>query len=408
MRPIDRLREQMKQKKIALYLVPTDDFHGSEYVGDYFKARAYLSGFTGSAGTLVISQEEAGLWTDARYFVQAKQQLANTGIHLYEMGEEGVCTVEEYIKEHLHEGDILGFDGRVVSATQGDKYEALAKEKKASLYTEEDLVGFIWENRPKRAANPAWVLGEAYCGQSTKEKLAKIRKQMKEKNVQRHLLSSLCDIAWILNVRGSDIAYVPVVLSYLSIGETDCIWFAQSEAITPEVSDYLRENQIELRLYDDFYAYVRGLSKKERLLLDRKVVNTHICQCIPKECICVNETDPSVLLRAIKNETEQENIRKAHRKDAVAMCKFMYWLKSNVGKIPMTELSVAAHLEELRKQQEGFLELSFETISAYAAHGAIVHYAVTEETDVALLPENFLLVDSGAHYLEGTTDITRT
>lgn len=410
---IEALRRLMEERNIAIYVVPTADFHESEYVGEHFKARAFITGFTGSAGTAVITMTEAGLWTDGRYFVQARQQLAGTTVTLYPIGEDGVPTVEEFVKENLKEGQILGFDGRVLSGRVGREFEEIVQEKKGGLSVEEDLIDLIWEERPALSCAPVWLLEESYTGESTESKLAAVRKVMEEKKATVHLLSSLYDIAWLLNVRGGDISYVPVVLSYLAVTKDSCIWFLQEEALHPEGSDknigeYLCGYGIVTRPYGDFYAYVKALPDTERILLDSSVVNYRICCSIPKEAALIDEPNPTELMKAVKNPVEIENIRKAHLKDAVAMCKFMYWLKINVGKIPMTEISVSDHLEELRRQQEGFLELSFDTISGYGEHGAIVHYSATSETDAALLPEGLLLVDSGGHYLEGTTDITRT
>lgn len=405
---LERLRQEMAKRNIAIYVVPTSDFHDSEYVGDHFKAREYVTGFTGSAGTAVITMTEAGLWTDGRYFVQAAKQLEGTTVTLYRMGEEGVPTVNEYLEKTLQEGETLGFDGRVISGFWGQELEEIVSEKNGTLQVEEDLVDLIWEDRPTMPQEPVWILKEQYSGRSTGDKLADIRKVMEEKKADIHLISSLYDICWILNIRGNDISYVPVVLSCLALTKENCIWFVQEQVITEEIRAYLEDHHITTMPYESFYDYLRNIRANETVLMDREVANYRICNSLPKSVKVIDERDLSVLMRAIKNQTEVQNTRNAHIKDAVAMCRFMYWLKSNVGKIPMTEISVADHLEELRRQQDGFIELSFETICGYADHGAIVHYVATEETDVELKPQGLLLVDSGGHYLEGTTDITRT
>ena len=405
---LERLRQEMAKRNIAIYVVPTSDFHDSEYVGDHFKAREYVTGFTGSAGTAVITMTEAGLWTDGRYFVQAAKQLEGTTVTLYRMGEEGVPTVNEYLEKTLQEGETLGFDGRVISGFWGQELEEIVSEKNGTLQVEEDLVDLIWEDRPTMPQEPVWILKEQYSGRSTGDKLADIRKVMEEKKADIHLISSLYDICWILNIRGNDISYVPVVLSYLALTKEKCIWFVQEQVITEEIRAYLEDHHITTMPYESFYNYIGALGDGHRVLIDREVANYRICNSLPKSVKVIDERDPSVLMRALKNQIEVQNTRNAHIKDAVAMCRFMYWLKSNVGKIPMTEISVADHLEALRKQQDGFIELSFETICGYADHGAIVHYAATEESDVELRPQGLLLVDSGGHYLEGTTDITRT
>ncbi len=403
-----KLRQEMTKRNIAVYIVPTADFHGSEYVGEHFKARKYITGFTGSAGTAVITMTEAGLWTDGRYFVQAAQQLEGSTIELRKMGMEGVPTIEEYLKDTLKEGEIIGFDGRVVSGTWGNTLLEIAREKNGSLYVDEDLVDIIWEDRPPMSKADVMLFDIKYTGRDTSDKLTDVRNAMKEKGADVHLMSSLYDIAWLLNVRGGDISYVPVVLSYLSITQEDCTWFVQEEVITDEIRKYLDKYNISTKPYDSFYDYVKTIGKDKKVLMDKSVVNYRICNNIPEGVEVIDATDPTVFMKAIKNETELENTRKAHVKDAVAMIKFMYWLKTNVGKMRITEISAADYLEELRSQQEGFLDLSFDTICGYAQHGAIVHYAATPETDVEIKPESFLLVDSGGHYLEGTTDITRT
>lgn len=401
------LRQEMKERNIAIYVVPTADFHESEYVGEHFKARRFITGFTGSAGTAVITRTEAGLWTDGRYFVQAVKQLEGTTVTLYRMGEEGVPTVEEYIAKNLSEGEVIGFDGRVVNARWGKKLQEIAEEKHGSLYVDEDLIDNIWTDRPPMAKEPVWLLDEKYSGKSTKEKLSAVRENMKEAKAEVHLLSSLYDISWLLNVRGNDISYVPVVLSYLALTENECIWFVQEEVLDENVRSYLNENAITTKPYHAFYEYVKTLENK-RVLLNPAVINTRIYNSIPKSANIIEAEDPTLVMKAIKNPVEIENTRNAHVKDAVAMSKFMYWLKQNVGKQEMTEISASDYLAKLRAQQEGFLDLSFDTICGYADHGAIVHYAATPESDVALKPEGLLLVDSGGHYLEGTTDITRT
>jgi Xaa-Pro aminopeptidase len=403
-----KLRAEMKKRNISMYVVPTADFHESEYVGEHFKARKYMTGFSGSAGTAVITMTEAGLWTDARYFVQAAKQLEGTTVTLYKMREEGVPTVNEYIENTLEEGGCLGFDGRVINSTLGAEFAEIAAAKNGSLYVDEDLVDLIWEDRPPLSKEPAWVLEEKYAGESVSSKLKTIREKMEEKGATLHLLSSLYNISWILNVRGGDIHYVPVVLSYLAIAKDSCIWFVQEDAVGDAVRAQLDANGIQTRPYESFYEYVKQIDGGETVLLNRGVVNYRIVNSIPDGVTVIDEADPADLMKAVKNPVELENTRNAHIKDAVAMCKFMYWLKTNIGKIPMTEISVSDYLEQLRSEQEGYLELSFDTICGYAEHGAIVHYAATPETDKPLEAKGLLLVDSGGHYLEGTTDITRT
>ncbi|MBQ8626397.1 MAG: aminopeptidase P family protein [Agathobacter sp.] len=402
------LRNEMAKRNIAVYIVPTADFHESEYVGDYFKARKYITGFTGSAGTAVITQTEAGLWTDGRYFIQAAEQLEGTTVTLYKMGEEGVPTVDEYVEKALQDGEILGFDGRVVNNTWGKKLAAIVEAKHGKMAVDEDLIDIIWNDRPTLSQEPVRILELAYTGKSTIDKIADVRAVMEEKKADVHLLTSLYDIAWLLNVRGNDIHYVPVVLSYLALTKDECIWFVQEEVVTEELAEYLAENHVTVKPYNDYYEYVKTIDADATVLMNQSVVNYRICNSLPETVKVIDELDPTVFMKSKKNEVELENTRNAHLKDAAAMCKFMYWLKTNVGKIPMTEISASDYLEGLRREQEGCFDLSFDTICGYAAHGAIVHYAATPETDVEIKPEGLLLVDSGGQYLEGTTDITRT
>lgn len=405
---LSRLRREMKERGIDIYVVPTADFHESEYVGAHFKARSYIIGFTGSAGTAVITAAEAGLWTDARYFLQAKSQLENTGVTLYRMGEEGVPTIMEYLRSALPEGGTLGFDGRVINARLGAAFLALAKEKNGKLAVGEDLVGNVWDDRPALPQTPVRILAPEYSGRSTAEKIADVRAEMKKQGAGVHLLTSLYDIAWLLNVRGGDIDYVPVVLSYLALTEETCLWFVQDAILTDGLRTYLAENRIETRPYESFYAYAAAIPAGETVLLDKGVCNYRLVSEIAEDVSIADEPNPTVRMKAVKNDTEQKNTVNAHIRDGIAVTKFVYWLKKNIGREPMTELSAADYLAARRAEQEGFLDMSFETICAYGAHAAIIHYAPTSETDIPLEPHGLLLVDSGGHYLEGTTDITRT
>lgn len=405
---LQALRAEMAKRGIDIYVVPTADFHESEYVGEYFKARAFMTGFTGSAGTAVITQTEAGLWTDGRYFVQAERQLAGSGVTLFRMAEEGVPTIDEYLEEKLPEGGCLGFDGRVVNSTWGKKLLGIAEKKNGRLYVEEDLVDIIWTNRPELPKTSPFILEEKYAGKSTAAKLADVREKMREAGADTHILTCLYDIAWLLNVRAHDIKCVPVILSYLVMNETDCIWFLQEEVLDDTLKAYLKENQITTRPYQDIYEYVKTIPATAKVLMNESGVNYRIRNSLANGIEVIDQANPTELMRAIKNPVEVDNTRAAHVKDGVAFTKFMYWLKTNIGKIPMTEISASDYLEERRKEQEGFIEISFNTISAYGANAAMMHYSATPESNAELKPEGFLLVDSGGHYYEGTTDITRT
>ena len=402
------LREEMKRRSIDIYVVPTADFHESEYVGEHFKARKFITGFTGSAGTAVITLKEAGLWTDGRYFVQAEKQLEGSTVTLYRMAEEGVPAVEEFVKDKLPQGGCIGFDGRTVNGAWGEKFVAIAEEKKGSLFVGEDLINLIWTDRPELSKAPLFILEEKYSRKSTAEKIKDVRAKMAEEGADVHILTSLCDIAWLLNIRGGDIQSVPVVLSYLVLTRDQCIWFLQEEVVDDTIRAYLKENHIETRPYDDIYTYVPTIPESTVVLMNKSSVNYRICSELNKNIQVINKPNPTELMKAVKNPVEVDNTRLAHVKDGVAVTKFMYWLKTNIGKIPMTEISASDYLEARRREQENFIDLSFTTISAYGANAAMMHYSATPESNTELKPEGFLLVDSGGHYYEGTTDITRT
>ena len=399
------LREKMRAYGVDAYLVPTADYHESEYVGTYFKARTYITGFTGSAGTAVITQDEACLWTDGRYFVQAAKELAGTGVTLMKMGQEGVPTVEEYLQANTKEGMTIGFDGRVVNEMLGETLEKTLPERFLSYRS--DLIGEIWSDRPALSAEPVWILDSKYTGESAADRLAKVREKMKENGAEVHILTALDDIAWMLNIRGNDIPCNPVVLSYLILTETEGHLFIQEATLNDEVKQYLAGLGISIHPYDAVYDFAASITGKT-ILLEKAKVNYTICQSVMGENTIVNVMNPASSLKALKTPVEMENIRKAHIKDGVAVTRFVYWLKKNIGKIPMDEVSVAEKLESFRKEQEGYIEPSFGTISAYGPNAAMCHYQATKEDFSVLQPKGMYLVDSGGQYYEGTTDITRT
>ena len=404
---IESLRREMEKRHMDIYMVPTADFHESEYVGEYFKARRFITGFTGSAGVAVITKTESGLWTDGRYFIQAANQLKNSEVKLYKMGVEGVPTVEEFIEEKLPENGCLGFDGRVVNTAQGQKLESIVKDKNGTMKVEEDLIDFIWEDRPSLSKEPAWLLDERYAGESVISKMTRVREEMKKAGADTHVLTSLDDIAWLFNIRGNDATHFPIVLSFVILTLKDAEFFVNEEVLSEEIRKTFAEYGVTIRKYEEIYDAVKAFSANSHVWIDCNKVNYRIKNSIPEGVEIINRSNPTLLMKAVKNKTEIENIRKA-QKDGVAFTKYMYWLKTNVGKIPMTEITTSDYLEDRRKEQENFLDLSFDTISAYQANGAMMHYSATKESCAELKPEGFLLVDSGAHYLEGSTDITRT
>lgn len=405
---IAALREKMQDRKIDAYLVPTDDFHASEYVGEYFKCRKYITGFTGSAGTAVILQDMAGLWTDGRYFIQAAAQLEGTGVELFKMGEPGVPTVHEFLEEKLGDGMCLGFDGRTVNAKEAVQLEKILGKKGAFLSVDYDLIGEVWDDRPALSCEPVMELDVKWAGESRADKCARIRKAMEEKGADAFVLTSLDDIAWLLNIRGGDVHCCPVVLSYLVMTKTEIRLFANEKAFPAEVQTALLKDGVTLLPYDDIYAYVKTFTKEMTVLLCKKKVNSRLVSNIPEGVAVLDEENLTLLPKAVKNPVEVENERIAHIKDGVALTKFIYWLKRNVGKIPVTELSAEEKLYSFRMQQENFIDNSFDPIISYGVHAAINHYSATPDTDIAIEPGNFVLADTGGHYYEGTTDTTRT
>lgn len=405
---ITALRAQMSKYGYDVYMVPTDDNHQSEYVGEHFKARAFITGFTGSAGTAVITQTEAGLWTDGRYFIQAAHQLEGSGVTLFKMGEPGVPTVEEYIESVLPEGGILGFDGRVVAMGEGQALEKAAQAKNANIDYSRDLIDCIWEDRPPLSEKPAFALGEEYTGESTESKLARIREAMKTSGADVHLIAALDDVCWTTNLRGDDIEYFPLLLSYALITMDEMKLYIDERKLTDEMKEKLVKDNISIHPYNAIYEDVKALPADSAVLVDPARLNYALYNNLPKEATVIEEMNPTVLMKSIKNDTEIKNIINAHVKDGVAVTKFMYWLKKNIGKTEITEISAAEKLEEFRKEQEGYLWQSFEPICGSGEHGAIVHYAATPETNVPVVTDGLFLTDTGGGYMEGSTDITRT
>ena len=402
------LRAEMKKRGISAYVVVTDDFHASEYVGTHFKAREFLSGFTGSAGTLVVLPDSAALWTDGRYFLQASQQLAGSGIELMRMGEPGVPEIADFLRDHVAENGFIGFDSRTVSNAFARTIGEKTREKHIRFAGGEDLVDLVWADRPALSCEPVWTLDVKYTGLTRREKLAMVRGKMEELGADVFVIPALDEVAWLLNLRGGDVLYTPVFLSYLLLGRDQATLCVQKEAVSAEIEAQLKADGVSLAPYDDIYRLIAALPTATRVLLDGERANYRITQSVPDGAETLDRPSPIQLMKAMKTPAEQENERLAHIKDGVAVTRFLYWLKHAVGKEPITELSAAKKLESLRAEGEHYLEQSFDPILAYGAHGAIVHYEPTEETDISLEPHGLCLADTGAQYLEGTTDITRT
>ena len=404
---LSRLRALMQQKGVGAYYVPTADFHLSEYVNPYFKSRQYLTGFTGSAGTLVVTMDEAALWVHGRYFIQAEEQLSGTPVKLMKMGEEGVPSVLEYLSK-LPDGTVIGLDGRTISAAMALRMEKTLSTRNITLEPDMDLVGDIWPDRPPLPNAPVYVLGVDSVGVSAADKIADIRRVLVEKDADAHVLCTLDDIAWLFNLRGGDVECNPVFLSYAIIERDAAYIFADKSKFHACVQEYLRQLNVTLLPYNDIYEFASKYDEGDAILLSTASVNYTLYDKLYDKAIIIDEENPEQLKKAIKNPVEIENMRKAHIKDGLAVTRFMRWVKENVGKEPISELSAAAKMDSLRLETEGNLGRSFSTISAYGPHAALPHYAPTEESNLAVEPRGFLLMDSGGQYYEGTTDITRT
>ena len=405
---IEKLRSIMKEKDIYAYIIPSADYHQSEYVGEFFKGRQFISGFTGSAGTVVITPQKAILWTDGRYFLQAENELSTSCIELYKMGQENVPTTFEYIESEVPAGSKIGFDGRSISAAMGTSLELSLAKKNITISYEGDLLDEIWDDRPALSDAKAFLLDVKYSGEDFISKIARVRNSMKESNATTHILTSLDDIAWLFNIRGGDIKYNPVVLSYAIITLDKAILFIDENKLNDEIKASFGKEVVEIKPYFQIDEFVKNIDKEEVVLIDNNKISYSILKNIPEGVKVVNEMNPSTVFKAQKNPVEIENTKKAHIRDGVAVTKFMYWLKNNIGKNEITEISAAKKMTELRKEQGGFIEESFASIAGYAANGAIIHYSATEESNTTLQPKGLFLLDSGGQYFDGTTDITRT
>ncbi|WP_022767351.1 aminopeptidase P family protein [Butyrivibrio sp. NC2007] len=408
-----RLRNKMKEEGIDYYMMPTSDFHNSEYSADFFKVREYFCGFDGSNGTLVVSQDEAGMWTDGRYFIQAENQMKGTGVVLFKMLEPGVPTITEYLMENMKEGQVLGFDGRVVSTSIGESLEKKLSEKNVTLKFDKDLAEYVWVERPALPCHDMYVLPDDLCGMSFKEKLSVVREKMAEKGCKFYLLSKLDDIMWLTNLRGNDVECNPVALSYAIITENEFTLFVQEKEITDGVKAYCDKEGIILKDYHSLIDEVDKTSMPGNVLFDKRNTNFLTYKTLVKKAeeakvVLKNEKDPTELLKACKNDTEIKNIREVYVRDSAKLTEFIYWVKANVGKTEITEYSAAMKLDSMRAELPGFIELSFPTISAYNANAAMAHYEATEDNYAVVNPEGMLLVDSGGTYMGGTTDVTRT
>ena len=424
----------MKKNGIDWYMVVTADYHNSEYVSDYFKCREWLSGFTGSNGTLLVSSDVAYLWTDGRYFVQAGIELENTGIKLMKMGEENVPKIKEYLEKHMKPGEVLGFDGRTCNADYINSiYEFIGRDK--TLKYDLDLCEKIWKDRPAINCSKAYVIGTEFTGESYLNKIKRVRDYLDKYNCQYLFLSKLDDIMWLFNIRGEDVEYNPVVLSYACISKDDCYLFIQNEAVSEEFALYAKINNIVLKDYNEVYSFLEDSFREDKNFNTVDSVEPNICADLKQINYCVygllkgktnivDSVNPTTLFKAVKNATEIENMKEFFLLDSVAVCRFLYKLDMRVkaherGEYPgdylkdengdiLSEKSAERLIDELRSQIPGFKGLSFTTISAYGSNGAMMHYEAGDDGGALLKNEGFLLVDSGGQYLGATTDVTRT
>ena len=407
------LRKKMAELSVDYYMMPTSDFHNSEYSADFFKVREYFCGFDGSNGTLVVSKDEAGMWTDGRYFIQAENQMKGTDVALFKMMNPGVPTISEYLVKNMKSGQTLGFDGRVISTSIGEDLEKKLSDKGVSFKIDKDLAEDVWTDRPELPCHDMYVLSDELCGKSFKEKLSDVRKKMEEYGTKAHLLSKLDDIMWLTNLRGNDVECNPVALSYAYITMDQFVLFVQSKEITADVKDYCHKVGIELKDYHELTSFLEDIKFEGDVLYDKRNTNFLTYKTLLKKAAdcgvkLVDKYNPTELMKAVKNETELKNIREVYVKDSAKLTEFIYWVKQNVGKVPMTEYTAAMKLDGMRAELPGFIELSFPTISAYNANAAMAHYEATEDNAAEVKAEGMLLVDSGATYMGGTTDVTRT
>ena len=410
MQIVDRLRAfraRMDEENMAVVIVPTADSHASEYLADHFKTRQWLSGFTGSAGTLVVGREEAALFTDGRYFIQAERQIAGTGITLMRSGTAGVPTVEQYVCSLAKAGESCGVDFSVISSHFAADMSDMLAGREIALRDTGDWFETLWTDRPAMPTDPVYLLEEKYTGMSVSAKLAAIREVMAKAGADMHVVNVLDDIAWTLNVRGSDVHCTPVVMSYLLIGREDAIWFVDTQKVSESVREALFSEGVYLREYGEITAALEAIEPGTSVMVDGRKMTASLCAALADTNIIQHE-NPAFRLKAIKNDVELDNLRAAHVKDGLAVTRLMYWLKQKAGKAPMDELSVTDRLLALRQEQEHFISTSFDTICAYRENAAMMHYKATEDSSARIEAKDLLLIDSGAQYLEGTTDITRT
>jgi len=405
---IEKLLSLMEENNVDFYIVPTADYHNSEYVDNFFKEREFLCGFTGSNGTLVISKEEQGLWTDGRYFIQADKELEGSGVKLFKMGEEGVPDIIEYLKQKTNEGQCVGFDGRCIDCAFGKKIELAMLKNGVTLNYELDLPAILWEDRPALPCHEVMILDQNVAGTKMADKMKKVIEKLEAEECDALILTKLDDLMWLMNIRGFDIECNPVALSYGYITKDQMYIFIQDDEVTDEFRAYAASNYIVIRGYEEFVPFLKEYQMEERVMADENEISFLVYKIVNEKADLINKENPTELLKAIKSEHELALMRDFYIKDSAAVTKFIYWLKTNIGKQEITEYTAAKYLDNLRAQIPGYIELSFDTISAYAENAAMMHYEATETSYKVLEPKGQLLVDSGGQYFGATTDITRT
>lgn len=405
---LSELRKAMLLEDADWYFMTSDDFHASEYIADYFKIREHYSGFTGENAFLIVSKDNAYLWVDGRFFIQAENEIKDTGITLMKMGEPGVPTITEFIKDNVAKDEAFLFDGRMVSTSMGKRVEAILLENGAKLVYKTDIADRLWTDRPSLPTSKVTILSDEVVGESISKKVARIREEITKAKASVHFIGSIDDIAWITNMRGADIECNPVFLAYMLLTADNAVIFMQKEEASENVVSYLKANGFVVEDYDKVLDYLLKFDYRGTVLLDTASVNYSCYKTISEKATVIDQMNPSKRMKCIKNETEIKRLKEAYLEDSVCVTKFIYWLKNTVAKEKVTEISAADYIDNLRRQVPGFLDLSFPTISGYGPNGAIVHYGVTEESNAEVKPEGMLLVDSGGQYEKGTTDVTRT
>ena len=402
---IEELRNEMRERGIEAYIVPSSDPHQSEYVAERYTARTFITGFTGSAGTAIITLTEAGLWTDGRYFIQAESQLKDTGVTLFKMGETGVPTVEAFLKETLNKGAKIAFDGKVLSVAYFRGIEKALESSEFSFEVNEDLIDIIWKDRPQRPCSQVVLHDVVYAGESRESKLAKVVLEMKTMGADYYVISSLDDIAWLLNIRARDVKCNPLTIAYAVVSEEKYYLFIDDTKINSVVREELKKANVEIMPYDNIEKFLEDI-KVGTILLDAAKTSTWIYSAIKIKV--VEAMDITTKFKAIKNDIQIENVRNAMVRDGVAMVKFIHWIKKTIKSRNITEIEASDKIEEIRSAGENFYDLSFGSISAYRGNASMPHYSATKEAQSTIKPESLYLIDSGAQYLDGTTDITRT